>query len=69
MGFVSVISPCICCGQLFSYNPYYVPSIKYQGDKHPVCGECVAAANLEREAKGLPRLEFHPLAYQPEECD
>lgn len=69
MGYMSVVGICICCGDVFTFNPYYVPSVMYGGEKQPVCYDCVSAANLERAEKGMDLLVIHPKAYEPEHCD
>jgi len=63
MGVAIVISPCICCGRLFNYNPHRVPSMVIRGEREPVCQDCIDRANPIREANGLPPIVPLPGAY------
>lgn len=67
MGYVMMMAPCCLCGQPFSFNPHYVPSIKDQnGVKQPMCKPCVTWANEERKKAGVePWPDPHPEAYEP----
>lgn len=65
MGFISCTSYCYGCHQLFSYNPARVPSIPIDGDRKPICLDCVNRANPLRIAKGLPPIVPLPGAYEP----
>jgi hypothetical protein len=69
MGYVLGHSHCVGCGQIFSYNPVHVPSIRINGVREPIRQHCAAAANPRRVAAGLDPIEPHPEAYQacPEE--
>lgn len=67
MGYALCTSECFGCHRLFSYNPLRVPSVPYQGTKHPICLECVKRANPLRVANGLPEIVPLPDAY--EACD
>lgn len=60
MGFVQAYSPCAACGIAFFYNPMRVPSIVVNGERQPICRQCIDRINPVRLAKGLPPLE--PLA-------
>jgi hypothetical protein len=66
MTFVSVYSACYVCGLPFYYNPNHVPSVVVAGVREPVCGTCIARANVERQRRGLDALEVHPSAYDGE---
>jgi hypothetical protein len=58
---------CGACGTPISFNPDYVPSIRVDGSKQPLCQACFAQWNaIHRTAKGLEPLELHPMAYQPQ---
>jgi hypothetical protein len=71
MAYVSVTSPCISCGKLFSYHPHLVPSIRLNaerqadpnGTREPICRDCVERANPRRIANGLEPITYHPRAY------
>ena len=65
MGYVFVFGPCFGCHRPFSYNPHYVPSIRVDGERHPICRGCIAIANPRRKANGLPEIVPHPDAYEP----
>lgn len=65
MGYAYATSCCFGCGQLFSYNPMRVPSIRIDGDRKPVCLACVDRVNPRRIEQGLPPIVPLPDAYQP----
>ena len=63
-----VYSPCIGCGKVFGYNPHRVPSVRIDGERQPVCKECIEAENVKRKRLNdpeLPILIYHPDAYEP----
>jgi len=47
------------------FNPHRVPSIRVEGERQPVCRECIEMANPIREKNGLPPIAIHPDAYEP----
>jgi hypothetical protein len=65
MGYAMVVSACLSCKKLFSYNPHKVPSIRRTPDspREPVCASCMTYFNIERAKRGLPPLAVHPEAY------
>lgn len=65
MGVYFVMGPCAGCGQVFTFNPHKVPSIRIQGKREPICKGCIDRANPEREKKGLDPIEILPGAYEP----
>lgn len=66
MGYAFVISPCVFCKKIFSYNPLKVPSVKVDGVKEPICATCLEWANRERVKNGLePWGPPLPGAYEP----
>jgi hypothetical protein len=65
MGYALMFGPCISCRRVFSFNPLRVPSIRVNGEKEPVCRECIIAANPMRKKNGLAEFEIHPDAYEP----
>lgn len=68
MSYAMVMSPCVICKAIFSYNPHKVPSIRRHhpdGKREPVCSRCMREANDERTRRGMPLLAIHPEAYNP----
>jgi hypothetical protein len=67
MGYAITMGYCINCGNLFSFNPVHVPSLRVRGVRQPVCRHCIERANPLRRKNGLPEIVPHPDAYEP--CD
>lgn len=68
MGYMLAMGRCYSCGQLFSFAPDLVPSIRDRdGVKQPICRACIEYANPERIKRGLAPIEILPGAYEPEE--
>jgi hypothetical protein len=67
MAWMIVTSPCWSCGQLFSYNADWVPSIRIDGKRQPVCEGCMRIVNEGRRQAGLEPHFVHPDAYEPQE--
>lgn len=65
MGYVFATSYCIGCDRLFTYNPHRVPSLRVNGEREPVCRDCIEIANPQRVANGLEPFKIHPEAYEP----
>jgi hypothetical protein len=65
MGYALVFGSCISCMRTFGFNPLRVPSIRVNGEKEPVCRECIERANPLRKKNGLPEFTIHPEAYEP----
>jgi hypothetical protein len=71
MAYVNVMSPCYCCGNVFSYHPHLVPSVRVNaqgqadtnGEREPICKTCVDRVNPLRVANGLEPITPHPRAY------
>jgi hypothetical protein len=63
--FAHVYSECFGCQKLFAYNPRHVPSIRINGERQPVCRDCVEQCNPARIKNGLPPIVLHPDAYEP----
>jgi hypothetical protein len=59
---------CCVCHRLCTFNPELVPSIRVNGEREPVCADCIASANPKRQAAGLPPFVVLPGAYEPMEC-
>lgn len=68
-GFVFAMSPCVGCGLPFAYNPHKVPSLMLNGQREPICLDCVQRANPERLKNGLAPIVPQDGAYEsmPEE--
>ena len=64
MGYVFAMGGCFRCGQLFTFNPNLVPSIRVQGERQPVCLACVNEVNPLRVKNGLQPIVPLPGAYQ-----
>jgi hypothetical protein len=64
MAYVFVTSACFGCSRIFSYHPNKVPSIPIDGDRKPICQDCVTAVNPLREKNGLPPIVPLPGAYE-----
>lgn len=58
---------CWSCRAPLAYNATYVPSIRIEGKREPLCRVCVETANPKRKANGLPLCVIHPEAYEPEQ--
>lgn len=65
MGYVMGFSKCYTCNQPFGYNPNYVPSVRVDGIKEPLCKTCIEDANSKRKALGISQFPVHPQAYEP----
>jgi hypothetical protein len=66
MAYMIVIGECICCERIFGFNPNWVPSVRIEGVRQPICRDCVAKANLQRSLVGTKPIPVHPDAYEPE---
>jgi len=56
---------CYVCRDHIIYNILLVPNIGIDGERVPLCKECVEYANPIRAAKGLPTFKVFPGAYGP----
>ena len=65
MGYALAFGTCFGCKKTFGFNPLRVPSINVNGNKEPVCRECIERANPMRKKNGLPEVDIHPEAYEP----
>jgi Fe-S-cluster-containing dehydrogenase component len=64
MGYVTAMSPCIGCGNVFIYNPVRVPSCSaVTGKREPICQVCVDRVNPMRIKNGLEPIVPHHDAY------
>jgi hypothetical protein len=64
MGYALCHGHCIGCGQLFSFNPVRVPSLRWKGSREPICQSCVDRVNPQRIANGLEPIVPAPDAYE-----
>lgn len=64
-GFAYATSQCFGCKRIFSYNPMRVPSIRINGQREPVCLDCVHVCNPARVKNGLAPIVPHKDAYEP----
>ena len=64
-GYVMAHSACIGCGKIFSFNPMHVPSLRINGNREPVCRDCVDRVNPARVKNGLAPIVPHKDAYEP----
>ena len=61
---------CCLCGAFFSFNPLTVPSKRSEnGQREPVCLDCVTAINDARQEKGEKPFSVALDAYDAAECD
>ena len=65
MGYVMMHGFCLSCNKLFGFNPHKVPSYPINGQREPVCKECIDEANPQRIANGLDPIIPDPTAYEP----
>lgn len=60
-----VYGACYGCKRLFGFHPHKVPSIPINGERQPICADCVARVNPMRIANGLEPITPLPGAYEP----
>jgi hypothetical protein len=65
--YLVAIARCQACGRLFGANPYLVPVVGTNGERHPVCRECLAHVNEARRQGGRAPLPVPDGAYDPAE--
>jgi hypothetical protein len=63
MGYAMVIGTCLVCDKPFSFNPHKVPSMRYKGNREPVCKECMDELIKGEEEAGIVPKRYHPDAY------
>lgn len=56
---------CVACGAFVpNGHPDYVPSIRVNGERQPICRGCHDRWNtIHRTSKGLPPIPLHPEAF------
>jgi hypothetical protein len=47
------LGPCVACARMFTFDPDRVPSVLYEGERWPVCPDCLERLNEMRRARGL----------------
>ena len=68
MAFMFAIGSCISCHATIAFNPSFVPSIRVNGVREPICASCHARWNeIHRTSKGLAPVAVHPEAFEPED--
>lgn len=67
MGYVLVTGSCICCKRVICFSPTKVPSLPINGQREPICRECIVAANVVRKEKGLTEIRILPGAYDADD--
>jgi hypothetical protein len=65
MGYAIALGPCVGCGRVFGFNPHRVPSVIVNGEREPICRDCVERSNPARIANGLEPIAILPDAYEP----
>ena len=64
-GYAIALAPCIGCGRVFGFNPHRVPSVVINGEREPICRDCVQRVNPTRVANGLEPIRIFPDSYEP----
>ena len=64
-GFAYAMSECYGCKRMMTYNPTHVPSIRINGQREPICLQCVHQCNPARVKNGLAPIIPHRDAYEP----
>ena len=68
MGYAFMVGPCFICGNVFTFNPVRVPSVRdADGVRQQICRTCIERANVQREMNGLAPFPIARDAY--EACD
>lgn len=65
--FMVVLGRCAVCGQVFSFNPNKVPSVRVDGKREPICRACIEMANKVRIDGGMEPFPVLEDAYEAEE--
>lgn len=67
MAYMMCHGNCVNCGNLFSFNPDTVPSVRVKGLREPICKPCVDWANAIRQERGLPLIPIMRDSYEAQE--
>lgn len=46
-----MIGHCVSCGKPFTLHPDFVPSVRVDGEREPICMACAHFANPKRERR------------------
>ena len=66
MGFAFCVGRCVVCCNSITFNPNKVPAIRIDGEKQPVCADCVARMQQkQRKLKVAVWPDPLPGAYEP----
>jgi len=66
-GYYWAMGACVACGSTISFNLDYVPSIRVDGVKEPLCRGCFGQWNqIHRISKDLEPVPLHLQAYEPQ---
>jgi len=66
-GYMIVHGSCVGCNAFIAFNPEWVPSIRVNNKREPLCRACHSKWNeIHRTSKGLKPVALHPQAYKPE---
>ena len=69
MPYMVIAGDCVSCHALITFNPHFVPSLRVNGSREPLCASCHGRWNeIHRTSKGLEPVAIHPEAYEPEPC-
>lgn len=63
---VWILGTCIGCKRPFTFSPSRVPSVRVNGEREPICRDCVERVNPRRIANGLDPIVPLPGAYDPD---
>lgn len=66
-GYMQVMGECYGCKRLFTFSATKVPSVVVDGERQPICGDCVTVANPRRIANGLDPIVPMAGAYEADE--
>lgn len=64
MGWMTCFGSCIVCDQPFSFNPHAVPSVRVNGEREPICQNCIAAINIKRKLLHVAEIKVAEDAYK-----
>jgi hypothetical protein len=59
-----LIGTCINCGCTFGCNPNKVPSVRINGNREPVCKDCMDRLIAREEAAGIVPKRYADDAYE-----
>lgn len=65
MGYVTAFGVCCVCGNVFSFNPHLVPSVRINNVREPMCKQCIDEANHARLIRKEQPIEVRNGAYEP----